>query len=332
MILALVLTLAHGTQPAQPPVPPAAITERVHDGVFEPGDFAWMRGRFADAPPNARQEWQTIEGWQRACKAVGAARARADLNALGVTPPETASLGSGDAVCEGVAMAKSAVNGIDRWERLNAAQREARPYVMTFLYATKLAEESSIVGVDAPLGMQLLSLTVREQMLRKASGWSATGRNPAPEIREDAAMVVRASLWSATVARDVKNTRWLKAIVDEHGWPSISMVGEHSSQKAWLLVQHADGDPAFQLRALRLMEPLVTTGDVSKRNYAYLYDRVMLKTAGTQRYGTQVTCAGTERVFRPLEDGIDLDAERAKMNLEPAAEYMAMFADLPPCR
>jgi hypothetical protein len=35
------------------------------------------------------------------------------------------------------------------------------------------------------------------------------------------------------------------------------------------------------------MEPLVAQGEVTKQNYAYLYDRIMLKLAGKQRYATQ---------------------------------------------
>jgi beta-glucosidase len=51
------------------------------------------------------------------------------------------------------------------------------------------------------------------------------------------------------------------------------------------LVQHADDDPVFQLKMLRLMEPLAAGGQVSPRNYALLYDRVMLQMVGTLHDG-----------------------------------------------
>jgi hypothetical protein len=101
---------------------------------------------------------------------------------------------------------------------------------------------------------------------------------------------MQSRLGAAMTARDHANTEWLKGIVAERGWPTISQVGEEAAFNAWLLVQHADHDPLFQLRSLRLMEPLVAQGEVTKQNYAYLYDRIMLKLAGKQRYATQVMC------------------------------------------
>jgi hypothetical protein len=91
---------------------------------------------------------------------------------------------------------------------------------------------------------------------------------------------------------------------------------------AWLLTQHADADPVFQARALRLMEALVAAGEVSKPNYAYLYDRFMLKLSGKQRYGTQWgACEGTVRPLRPLEDEARLDELRAEMEMPPIEDY-----------
>src|SRR3546814_19820645 len=60
----------------------------------------------------------------------------------------------------------------------------------------------------------------------------------------------------------------------------LSTVGKDASHAAWLRVQHADADAAWQLRALRLMEPLAQMREASRSNYAYLYDRIMLKLAG----------------------------------------------------
>ena len=45
---------------------------------------------------------------------------------------------------------------------------------------------------------------------------------------------------------DADNTAWLCGVVDHHGWPGASLVGEDGAQAAWLLVQHADQDPGFQ--------------------------------------------------------------------------------------
>jgi hypothetical protein len=47
-------------------------------------------------------------------------------------------------------------------------------------------------------------------------------------------------------AVDAANTARMKRIVAERGWPGRSLVGDDGAQAAWLLVQHADHDPAFQ--------------------------------------------------------------------------------------
>ncbi|HLA63912.1 MAG TPA: DUF6624 domain-containing protein, partial [Rhodothermales bacterium] len=75
-------------------------------------------------------------------------------------------------------------------------------------------------------------------------------------------------------AIDSLNTEWLRAIVARRGWPTVSQVGADAAGGAWLLVQHADRDPAFQRAMLALMEPLAASGEVSRSNVAYLTDRV----------------------------------------------------------
>lgn len=85
---------------------------------------------------------------------------------------------------------------------------------------------------------------------------------------------------------DYKNTTRLKEIITETGWPIISKFGEDISHKTWLLVQHADHEPAFQAECLELMKSL-PEGEVSKENVAFLEDRVRGNTGRPQIYGTQ---------------------------------------------
>ena len=88
-------------------------------------------------------------------------------------------------------------------------------------------------------------------------------------------------------ALDKEHTARLKAVVAAHGWPGKSLVGEKAAHAAWLLVQHADADPAFQRRCLHLMERL-PPGEVSVKDLAYLTDRVLLAEGKPQRFGTQI--------------------------------------------
>src|SRR3546814_20659268 len=116
--------------------------------------------------------------------------------------------------------------------------------------------------------------------------------------------------WTMVAGEDRKNREKLRGYMAEKGWPTISAVGEKASHAAWLLAQHADDDPALQVRALRLMEPLATAGEASKSNYAYLYDRVMLKMAGKQSDETPLGGRERGRAVVAVTPGAEEDAER----------------------
>lgn len=130
----------------------------------------------------------------------------------------------------------------------------------------------------------------------------------------------------AVVAMDMGNTAWLENVVSKHGWPTKSLVAQDGASAAWLLVQHADQNPAFQARCLALMEPLVASGEVEAQNVAYLYDRVAVAAKRPQRYGTQFMNA-TEPF--PIEDAANVDARRKAVGLDSMAEYAKQIAAAP---
>ena len=126
---------------------------------------------------------------------------------------------------------------------------------------------------------------------------------------------------------DRANTEWLKADVKTNGWPRLSTEGVNMAGDAWLLIQHADHDPAFQREVLILLEALLPSKDVAPQSYALLYDRVATADKRPQRYGTQGHCTG-EATWEPLpvEDPDHLDERRAQVGLGPEAEYKEMFS------
>lgn len=128
-------------------------------------------------------------------------------------------------------------------------------------------------------------------------------------------------------AIDADNTKWLKGVVEKHGWPSITLAGRDGADAAWLLVQHADADPKFQRQCLDLMIKL-PKNEVSQEKLAYLTDRVLLAEGKKQRYGTQfITVEGRWKV-RPLEDEANVDQRRAEVGLPPLAEYAKQIEEL----
>ena len=124
---------------------------------------------------------------------------------------------------------------------------------------------------------------------------------------------------------DIKHTERMKDIVQLIGWPTVSKVGEDVSVMAWLLVQHADHDVEFQKKCLELMKAQLE-GEVSKRNIAYLEDRVRVNENRSQLYGTQFR-GDTKEAYgpKPIEDPEHVDELRKEMGMEPLAEYKDML-------
>ncbi|MCZ0984220.1 DUF6624 domain-containing protein [Streptomyces sp. x-45] len=121
---------------------------------------------------------------------------------------------------------------------------------------------------------------------------------------------------------DADNTAWLKRAIAAHGWLGISLVGEQGADEAWLLVQHADRDLDLQRQVLGLLQDAVADGEALPRHLAYLTDRVRVATDEPQVYGTQYIKApdGKLQPYAVAEPEL-LDARRAAMGLESAAEY-----------
>lgn len=124
--------------------------------------------------------------------------------------------------------------------------------------------------------------------------------------------------WDASV--DEANTARLKEIVEEKGWPTVSMVGKKAVSAAWTLVQHADNDPAFQEKCLALMREL-PQGEVPLWNIALLEDRARMNTGRPQLYGTQFRMIEGNFGPYPTEDDEHLNERRAAVGLEPFEEY-----------
>jgi hypothetical protein len=123
---------------------------------------------------------------------------------------------------------------------------------------------------------------------------------------------------------DEANTKRLAEIVEQHGWPTNTLVGQDGANAAWLLVQHADRNHKFQRKCLDLMTALPKS-EVSQRDLAYLTDRVLLAEGKKQLYATQMDSADGKWVPRPLEDPENVDQRRADHGLELLAEYIKLM-------
>lgn len=141
---------------------------------------------------------------------------------------------------------------------------------------------------------KLLDLLVKDQEMRK---------NPSISI-------------SDVQEFDKKSTEVLKKIIKKIGWPTISKVGEDTAHAAWAISQHTkDGD--FLNECMLLMRKNIN--DISKKDLAYIEDRVSLSKNGYQIYGTLVKSEEKDGKLTteilPVKDTDNLNNLRLEMGL-----------------
>jgi hypothetical protein len=118
----------------------------------------------------------------------------------------------------------------------------------------------------------------------------------------------------------------LKEIVTKYGWPGRTLVGTEAAASAWLMLQHADYDVAFQRMCLELIKKMPPC-EVENSQFAELTDRVLLNEGKKQLYGTMpVRTKDGTLVPKPIEDEANVDKRRAELGLQPLAEYMRRLA------
>lgn len=91
-----------------------------------------------------------------------------------------------------------------------------------------------------------------------------------------------------------RNASRLAAIIEQHGWPGKSLVGEDGARAAWLIVQHAIGNPPFMRKCLLLLKQAASANEAPLWHTAMLEDRIRMYEGRPQVYGTQ---------FRPDKNG-----------------------------
>jgi hypothetical protein len=120
-----------------------------------------------------------------------------------------------------------------------------------------------------------------------------------------------------------ENAERLAEIVDEYGWPGISVVGLEGCRAAWLVAQHAICTPALQRRFLAVMQQASKDDDVPRRLVACVTDRIRFNESRPQLYGTVLAWDEKGELTCDLEDPANVDARRKEVGLPPFAEDLA---------
>lgn len=118
-----------------------------------------------------------------------------------------------------------------------------------------------------------------------------------------------------------RNNARIKQIVEQCGWPGISLVSKEGAEAAWLIVQHAVLDTEFMGGCLELLGEAVRNREAEGMHFAYLRDRVLTMSGRPQIYGTQHDVDENGIAFPlPIENPSEVDHLRREMGLGTLAE------------
>ncbi|RIJ23295.1 hypothetical protein D1224_03195 [Henriciella barbarensis] len=224
---------------------------------------------------------------------------------------------------------RDAVDAWRRWVDQGVAGRNSTGEERSDEYIDGLRQKA--MAADTEFERELFTRAARDQFMRfTLPPTLADKRLKLQELghtlSDEQLVRVQEVMHREAFSMDIENAAWLERAFDANGreWWPISEIGEDASFHLWLLVQHADHDPAFQRKVLAKMEPMIETDEVDKGSYAYLYDRVMSGAGQAQRYGTQLECRDGRYQPKLLEDEEGLEALRASVGLGPIADYLGM--------
>ena len=106
----------------------------------------------------------------------------------------------------------------------------------------------------------------------------------------------------AALRTDADNTAFMRQVLAKCGWPRRSVVGEEAARAAWLLTQHADMDPQYQVLAAQ--QPLSGHGELVFPSPFYpgkaISDNTLNSALARMGYKGVATAAGAFGVLAPV--------------------------------
>lgn len=110
----------------------------------------------------------------------------------------------------------------------------------------------------------------------------------------------------------------MAGILGDTGWPGEARVGREGAKAAWLIVQHAIGQPGLQRQALEALGAAAERGEVPAWQGAMLEDRIRTQEGRPQRYGTQLDWDASGSLSPlPIEDPASVNRLRQAVGLRP---------------
>jgi hypothetical protein len=120
-------------------------------------------------------------------------------------------------------------------------------------------------------------------------------------------------LWPLINEQDSINLSQVEAIVGKYGWVNITRSCSSGGKALFLVIQHANLQT--QLKYLPQLMESVGTGASDMSDYAYLIDRVHMRTGKPQIYGTQTNILDNICYVYPISDPSKVNDRRLAAGL-----------------
>ena len=138
-------------------------------------------------------------------------------------------------------------------------------------------------------------------------------------IQEDALGYMK--IWNEV---DSLNIIKIEKIIEKHGYPGKSLVGEPTNETAWYVIQHSDKIEQY----LPLIKEASTKEDLPKHLVAMMEDRYLMQQNKPQVYGTQgstyfMNTPKQMSFIWPIEDAANVNERREDVGFSTAVEEYA---------
>lgn len=193
--------------------------------------------------------------------------------------------------------------------KFNFAKIAGRGYFPDKLKALKYVCDSIYASLDSTLIDILTIMHENDQKYRADSKY-------APWIAGNE------KYWEEQAILDDTNQRLIEKIIARHGYPGRRKVGMNHEEIAFMVIQH--GDLKLQEKYVGLIKQAVDKGQLSRKYYPLLIDRIRMRQDLPQVYGTQlVHNKKNDRLeLYEMESLENIDELRAKYGLSTLRDYL----------
>ena len=139
------------------------------------------------------------------------------------------------------------------------------------------------------------------------------------EVLESDQRIRKSNEYIKYAKEDHRNQELVISIIEKCGMPTLKEVGQKQMDAIWLGLQHTENK--YRVKYFPLIEKAVKNGDLSKKQYALMKDRILMDEGKPQIFGSQIK----NGKLYDLEDPKTVNKRRQEMGLEPIEDYLKRF-------